>query len=539
MKTLDYVIVGSGPSGAMVAQTLIEAGVDVTMIDAGIVSTDPSLELPKGKDFLTLRSSHADQYKYFIGQKAEGINWGDISKGAQVTPPRQYMIDRTDTYIPFVSKSFSPMQSLGYGGLGIGWGVQCWAYSDNDLHETGLNSKEIREAYEVVSSRIGISATRDAASSYTIAGLKQFQPSAHVDRNHRYIQSRYQKLGNHFRKGGFYVGRTPLALLTKAHKERKAYRYLDTDFYSDADKSAWRPWITINQLRKKSNFHYIGNILVTSFEEHDGIVTISALDIKNGKGREFKARKFILATGALGSARIVMRSQGKIGTKVPVLSNPHSYIPCVQPKFFGRGYESKKLGFGQLSYFMDPEGKDSGVSVASSYSYQSLMLFRIIAQLPFNFADGRTLAQYLTPGLVILIAQHPDYASDNKYLKLIKDTGSPTGDAIEAHYEVSPEDETRWNKREKRLMAYMRQLHTIPVKRVKTEHGSGIHYAGTLPFSDKEKPLHLAKTGRLHGTHNVYVADSSGFLFLPAKGLTFTIMANAHNVARHVLEGDV
>jgi choline dehydrogenase-like flavoprotein len=37
--------------------------------------------------------------------------------------------------------------------------------------------------------------------------------------------------------------------------------------------------------------------------------------------------------------------------------------------------------------------------------------------------------------------------------------------------------------------------------------------------------------GRLHGMKNVYVADGSVFPALPAKNLSFTIMANAMRVA--------
>ena len=81
----------------------------------------------------------------------------------------------------------------------------------------------------------------------------------------------------------------------------------------------------------------------------------------------------------------------------------------------------------------------------------------------------------------------------------------------------------------------MRKLHTYALKRVNPGHGSGIHYAGTIPFSDKEEPLTLSRTGRIHGTKNVYVADSSGFNYLPAPGLTFSLMANAHLVAQEVL----
>jgi choline dehydrogenase-like flavoprotein len=67
-------------------------------------------------------------------------------------------------------------------------------------------------------------------------------------------------------------------------------------------------------------------------------------------------------------------------------------------------------------------------------------------------------------------------------------------------------------------------------------HGSSIHYAGTLPFSDMEKPYTLSPDGRVWGTNKIFVADGSGFAYLPAKGLTLSLMANAHRVAAGVLK---
>ena len=42
--------------------------------------------------------------------------------------------------------------------------------------------------------------------------------------------------------------------------------------------------------------------------------------------------------------------------------------------------------------------------------------------------------------------------------------------------------------------------------------------------------------GTLHGTREVFVADGSAFRYLPAKGLTFTLMANADRVASAMVE---
>jgi hypothetical protein len=52
-----------------------------------------------------------------------------------------------------------------------------------------------------------------------------------------------------------------------------------------------------------------------------------------------------------------------------------------------------------------------------------------------------------------------------------------------------------------------------------------------VPFDDKKGMISLFKNGRIRNTENIFVADGSGFNYLPAKGITLTLMANAHNVA--------
>ena len=44
-------------------------------------------------------------------------------------------------------------------------------------------------------------------------------------------------------------------------------------------------------------------------------------------------------------------------------------------------------------------------------------------------------------------------------------------------------------------------------------------------------------SGRLEGTSRVYVTDGSAFPRLPAKNLTYTIMANALRVADGIRKG--
>ena len=64
--------------------------------------------------------------------------------------------------------------------------------------------------------------------------------------------------------------------------------------------------------------------------------------------------------------------------------------------------------------------------------------------------------------------------------------------------------------------------------------GSSLHYAGTLPMKGDAGRYQTGADGRLHGTKAVYIADGACFSELPAKNLTFTIMANALRIARKV-----
>src|SRR5262249_16421663 len=157
-----------------------------------------------------------------------------------------------------------PVESLGYGGLGIGWGLGCWQWSPSELTSAGLNAAIIQQAYSTVAQRIGISAAKDDAHEYTIGNLEHYQHPLEIDRNGRLLYSKYLKNKKSLAKEGFVMGRAPLALITQDSGQRKAYAYRDLDFYSDNEHSAWRPWMTVDHLKKHKSFNYIGDQLVLS-----------------------------------------------------------------------------------------------------------------------------------------------------------------------------------------------------------------------------------------------------------------------------------
>ena len=530
----DYLVVGSGATGAQAAQTLVEGNGKVAMLDVGITDDKYKYLVPDA-DFVSIRERDLGQHSYFLGTEFEGIPWGGIKVGAQLTPPRRFMTRDTERLIPLASDSFQPMESLAYGGLGNGWGLGCFVFSGPELERIGLDPSAMQEAYEVVSQRIGISAVRDDAASYSIGGLRHFQDGLTTDTNCRMLHEAYHLKRSVLNARGFFMGKPPMALLTQDLGERKKVAYKDMEFYTDHEMSAYRPWMTIETLKANDRFTYVPNCLVESFTDKHDHVEVVAYKTDSNQKEVFKCRRMLLASGVLGTARIVLRSFTSRNVRLPIICNRYCYLPCIHLRMVGKPAERLKTSLAQLVLFHDEDRTHADVAVASLFSYRSLLLFRLVKEAPLNFSDARTILQYLQSSFIIAGIHHPEAASTSKFVELVADHNSITHDKLHVHYSMSADETLKMNKRERSYMSALRTLRCFPIKRVYPGSGSSIHYGGTLPYSREDVPYTLALEGRLHGTRNVYVADGSGFRYLPAKGLTFSLMANAHLVAKNSL----
>jgi choline dehydrogenase-like flavoprotein len=93
---------------------------------------------------------------------------------------------------------------------------------------------------------------------------------------------------------------------------------------------------------------------------------------------------------------------------------------------------------------------------------------------------------------------------------------------------------------EHRLIKLMRSLgywtHAALTQRPRM--GQGLHFAATLPMRAEPQRYQTDSRGLLFGTQHVHVVDGACLSRLPAKNLTFTIMANALRISRQ-LAGDL
>ncbi len=526
----DAIVVGSGPAGANAASALVEGGRSVLMLDVGDVEAKYQPLIP-ARSFRALREGDPAQHRYLLGDDLEGVSVGGVRLGAQLTPPRLYVTGSASRHSPLASDTFHAAESLALGGLGNAWGAGVFAFDEQELADWPLARADLAPHYEAVARRIGISADDDDLTPF-FGRLDATLPPLELDTNAETLLRRYRARREVLNRQGFFLGRPPLAVRTTEHEGRGPHEYRDMEFWADTDRSVYRPRWTVEDLRHHARFAYGGRQLVLRFEEHEGAVAVTARHVETGEVRVFRARTLLLAAGTLGTARIVLRSLGRYGVRVPLLCNPYTYVPVIHWAMLGRPARDRRHSLAQLSAMYRPASggdRPEGVVQTQFYSYRSLLTFKLLREAPVAYREGLRMMRLLMPAFGILGINHDDRPSPLRYCALRPPSGADDG-TLEVEYALTPEERARIDTNERAILRHFRQLGCWPLKRIRPGHGSSIHYAGTFPAVANPSGLTCDAEGRLAATRAVHLVDGSTFPYLPAKGLTFTIMANANRI---------
>ncbi|MDQ3773348.1 MAG: GMC oxidoreductase [Pseudomonadota bacterium] len=529
---IDVIVVGSGPGGANAAVPLVEAGLNVVLLDVGADDTRYTPLIP-AESFRTIREIDDQQHRYFLGDDFEGIPFGKLGLGAQLTPPRRYVFTSAASRMPTESSTFQLSESLALSGLGAAWGAGVFPFSEKELSGWSISRADLDPHYRAVAERIGTTAGRGDDLEQLLGGFSTMPP-IEIDTNAEAVLHRYSSRRDTFAREGFFLGRTPLAICTEALHGRGPHKYLDMDFWADTDRSVYRPRFTIEELRPRPNFSYEGQRFVQSFTESAEGVEVTADNTESGARQTYRARALVLAGGTTSSARIVLRSLGRYTQPLPLLCNPYTYVPAVNLRMIGRPARDRRHSLAQLTGLYAPPGREHGMVVTQMYSYRSLMTFKLLKEAPIAYREALRVMQLLTSAFAILGINHEDTPSVSRNCRL--ERGADGSDRLVVSYQLSTEEESRHARDEAHVIRFFRRLGCWPIKAIRPGHGSSIHYAGTFPMAADGGELTCNAECRLRATRAVYVADGSPFPYLPAKGLTFTIMANANRVGSLLAE---
>jgi choline dehydrogenase-like flavoprotein len=518
MDCFDLIVVGSGPGATFAAYGA--RGRSVLMLDAG--GDAPACPELRGNAY-QLRQRTDDLFASLIGERFESLrNLANRPVSLKLKSPHMSYIARDwRSATPVAGESFEGAIGLAKGGLANAWGAGVYRFSARDLAGFPIGADDLRPFYDELTAHIGISGANDDLAPY-FERDEALQPPLRLSEFFGGMMRRYAPLRPLFQRERVTLGRPRLAVLTRPHNGRGAYEYGNLEFFRPHDPAIYTPAYTVDEMIRAAAIDYRAGQLVTRYRETEDGVEVDTRDMATGTEQAYCARQLLLGAGALNTARIVLESNRDYETRLPALDNPMACIPFFQLSRVGQALATEDTSLAQLNLIAEDDEWGEPLQ-ASLYGTTGPLRSDIVFSLPLSVRANLAFTKYMAPAMGLLMLFYPGHESAASYLRL-RESG-------ELEAEFAPEPPHTIERRLIRLLRKMGYV-THPALIQRPGSGAGLHYAGTLPMRERPTRYQTDSNGLLAGTKRVFIVDGACFSRLPAKNLTFTIMANALRIGR-------
>ena len=527
------VIVGSGASGVHFALSLLQKGYDVHMLDVGATGSEP---VNQQDSFVGLKSNLIDPAAYFLGEDFSGVFLPEgQSEYYGIPPNKSYVLTNVaDGYLK--TRGFSPLQSFAQGGLAQVWTGGAYPFNSYELEAYPFSYKDIEPYYGEVAKRIGISGVDDDLSRFMPVHDHLLSP-LDIDEHSAVLLSEYAKHKSFLHeKFGCYFGRSRSATLTAAKRGRPACSYLGRCLWGCPTDAFYTPSITLRECADFSNFHYHPGLRIRHFK-YDGKRHITSVVTQSQTGaalQDLPVDRLVLAAGTLASSKIFMQSiyqaTGEFVKLPGLMDNRQVLIPFVNLKMIGRAFDPATYQYHQVAFGI--EGEEPAEYLHGLITtLKTAMIHPIIQKIPLDLKTSTFLFRNLHAALGLVNLNFYDTRRDDNFVVLEAGNGKAET-TLRIDYTPPPGEGEAITKALRKVRRVLRKLKCVvpPGMAHVRPMGASVHYAGTLPMSRTNRPFTTTEFCQSRDFDNLYIVDGSTFPYLPAKNITFTLMANAVRV---------
>ena len=528
----QVVVVGSGASGVHFALSLLRKGLRVTMLDVGRHGADP---VSPTATMTALKDTLADPAGYFLGSGFGGVLLPtDDAEYYGIPPSKDYVFDPVPEF-RFSSSGFAPLFSFAQGGLAQAWTAGCYPFNADELEDFPFRYGDLAPHYDEVARRIGITGTADDLTRF-MPPHDQLLPPLKLDQHSDRLLRTYESRRAHVNGLGAYIGRTRVATLSQSLGSRQPCNYLGRCLWGCPHGALYTPLQTLQECRQFPGFEYIPGLEVTHFRIGAGsrAVSVVARAVDDGREHEFPVERLALAAGALLSTRIfltsVFRHTGERIRLHGLMDNRQILVPFVNLGMIGQTFAAESYQYHLLGMGLEAGSRRDYIH-AQITTLKTALTHPIIQRLPFDLATSTWVMRATHAALGIVNINFHDTRRDENYVELDNDGETPR---LRIHYAPQSGERARITDTIRRVRRVLRVLGCVvpPGMAHVRPMGASVHYTGTVPMTRAAAPLTTTEHCQSRDFENVFLIDGATFPFLPAKNVTFTLMANAVRVAQ-------
>ena len=526
------VVVGSGPSGVHFALTVLRKGYDVTMVDVGFPK--PAAVAPS-ESFRSLKENLDDPVRYFLGEQFEGVVLPHPGREYYGLPPSKSYAVRAPAGLEHRSRGFSPFFGFAQGGIAEVWTGGCYPFNDAELADFPFGYAELGPCYSEVARRIGVCGAEDDLARFFPLHENLLAP-LDLDRHSALLLAQYE-MKKAIIQGNLkcFLGRTRVAVLSRDLGSRKKCTYLGRCLWGCPTEAFYTPSLTLAECCQFPNFHYVSGLRATHFrlDARRRITHLVAAPIAGGGAEEIPANRLVLAAGAVSSTKIylesIYRHTGELVELGGLMDNRQILVPFLNLRLIGQPYNPESYQYHQVGMGIE-QGAPKEYVHGQVTTLKTAMLHPIIQNLPCDARLGSFVVRHLHAALGIVNVNLHDTRRPGNVVTLDVKNGEPR---LVIQYSPAPGEEEKIRRAIQSVRGALGKLGCVvpPGMTHVRPMGSSVHYAGTLPMSSASNGHTVSEVCQSHTVENLYVVDGATYPFLPAKNITFTLMANAVRVA--------